>query len=125
MTRLSSIAAAGVGLSSVANILEDGFRVEAAFWAFILGTLILDVALAGLTVAIARSAAGRRRLLAMIPAMSLAGVLLFPPVGGPLMLGAWLAASAAAFALVVRPVPPHGDRGGRPDGLPELAEQVR
>jgi hypothetical protein len=100
--RLATIAAAAVGVSSVVNIVEDGFRVEAAFYAFILGLLIMEVALAGLTLAIARTGAGRRRLLAAIPAATLAGVLLFPPAGGPLMLGAWLAASAAAFAPVVR-----------------------
>lgn len=94
--RLATIAAAAAGVMSVVNIVEDGFRVEAAFYAFVLGLLTLDVALGGLALAIARTVAGRRRLLAAIPAAILAAIL-FPPAGGPLMLGAWLAASAVAL----------------------------
>jgi hypothetical protein len=105
--RLATVAAAGVGLSSIANVVEDGFRVEAAFFAFILGMLILEIGLAGLTLAIAGTVAGRRRILAAIPAATLAGVLLFPsPLGGPLMLGAWLAASVAALAPGMRQAAP-------------------
>ena len=110
VVRLATIAAGAAGVLGVVNIVEDGFRVEAMFFVFVLGLLILDVALAGLALAIALTAAGRRRLLAAIPAVTLAGVLLFPPVGGPLMLGAWLAASAAALAPVLREVP-----GARPN----------
>ncbi len=96
VTRPVTIAAAAAGVMSVVNIVEDGFRVEAAFYAFVLGLLILDVALGWLAVAIARTETGRRRLLAAIPAATLAAIL-FPPAGGPLMLGAWLAASAVAL----------------------------
>ena len=94
--RWATIAAATAGVMSVVNIFEDGFRVEALFYAFVLGLLILDVALGGLALAIARTVAGRRRLLAAIPAAVLAAIL-FPPAGGPPMLGAWLAASAVAL----------------------------
>lgn len=97
VVRLATIAAAAAAVMSVVNIVEDGFRVEAAFYAFVLGLLILDVALGGLALAIARSAAGRQRLLAVIPAATLAAIL-FPPAAAALMLGAWLAASAAALA---------------------------
>lgn len=114
--RLATIAAAAAGVMSVVNIVEDGFRVEAAFYAFVLGLLILDVVLGGLALAIARTEAGRRRLLAAIPAATLAAIL-FPPVGGPLMLGAWLAASAVALAPVVRH-PGSGDPAVRPAGAP-------
>jgi hypothetical protein len=96
VTRLATIGAATAVLLSVTNIIEDGFRVEGAFYAFILGMLILEVALAGLALAIVRSVPGRRRLLAATPAATAAAILLFPVVGGPLMLGAWLAASVAA-----------------------------
>jgi hypothetical protein len=94
--RLASIAGAGVGMSSVANIFEDGFRIDAFFFAFILGTLILDVALLALTIVIARTFPGRSRLFAVIPAGTVAGILLFVVAGGPIMLVTWLAAAAAA-----------------------------
>ena len=96
VVRLASTAGAGLGLSSLANILEDGFRIEAFFFAFILGTLILDVALLALTIVIARTFPGRSRLFAVIPAGTVAGVLLFVPAGGPIMLVTWLAAAVAA-----------------------------
>ena len=96
VTRMATFAGATAALLSVTNIVEDGFRVEAAFYVFVLGMGILHVALAGLALAIVRSAAGRRRLLAGVPAATMAAILLFPVAGGPLMLGAWLAASAAA-----------------------------
>ena len=95
--RLATIAGAIAGVLSIVNIVEDGFRVDAAFYAFVLGLMILEVALAGLALAIVRSAAGRRRLLAAIPAATMTAILLFPVVGGPLMLGAWLAASVLAL----------------------------
>ncbi len=94
--RYTSIAGAGVGVSSVANIFEDGFRIDAFFFAFILGTLILDVALLVLTIVIARTFPGRSRLLALIPAGTVAGILLFVVAGGPIMLVTWLTAAAAA-----------------------------
>ena len=99
VVRLASIAGAGSGLSSVANILEDGLRVEAAFYAFILGSYIQVAALAGLTVALAMTTTGRGRLAALIPAGTLAGLLLFPVAGGPIMLVTWLVAAGAALAL--------------------------
>jgi hypothetical protein len=99
VVRLASIAGAGVGLSSVANIFEDGFRIDAFFFAFILGTLILEVALLALTIVIARTLRGRYRLLAGIPAGTVAGILLFVVAGGPVMLVTWLGAAAAAVLM--------------------------
>lgn len=101
--RLATIAAATAGIMSVVNVVEDGFRVEGAFYVFVLGLLTLDVVLGGLALAIARTQTGRRRLLAAIPAATLAGILV-TPASGPLMLGAWLAASAAALR-AGRPLP--------------------
>jgi hypothetical protein len=104
--RLASIAGAGVGLSSVANIFEDGFQIEGFFFLFILGTLTLDVALLALTIVIARTALGRYRLLAGIPAGTVAGILLFVVAGGPVMLVTWLGAAAAAVLMSAgRPMP--------------------
>ena len=102
VTRLATIAGGTAGVMSVVNIVEDGLRVEAAFFAFVVGLLILDAVLAGLALAIARTEAGPRRLLATIPAATLAAILLYPLVGGPLMLGAWLAASVAALSPAMR-----------------------
>jgi hypothetical protein len=96
VARLASIASASAGLCSVANIFEDGFQIEWFFFVFVLGLLILDVALLTLTIVIARTAPDRYRLLAVIPAGTLAGILLFPVAGGPIMLITWLAAAAGA-----------------------------
>jgi hypothetical protein len=102
VVRLAFIAGASLGLSSAANIFEDGFQIEAFFFAFILGTLILDVALLALTIVIARTFSGRYRLLAVIPAATAAGIFLFVVAGGPILLVTWLAAAAVA-ALMSRP----------------------
>lgn len=98
VVRLASIAAVGLAVSSVSNVLEDGFRIEAAFFGFVLGMLTQQVALAALTLVIARTASGRDRLLAVVPAGTVAGILLFVVAGGPLMLATWLIAAGAAVA---------------------------
>jgi hypothetical protein len=100
--RSASIAGAAVGLSSVANIFEDGFRIDGFFLAFILGVLIMDVALVALTVVIARTGRGGSRLLALVPAATIVGTIFFIDAGGAIMLVTWLAAAAAAPALPVR-----------------------
>lgn len=103
--RLASVASASAGLCSVANIFEDGFQIEAFFLVFVLGLLILDVALLALAIVIARTAPDRYRLLAVIPAGTLAGILLFTVAGGPIMLITWLAAAAAAQRMSAAPTP--------------------
>lgn len=105
VVRLASIAGGGVGLSSVANIFEDGFGIEGFFFLIILGALILDVALLALTIVIGRTALGRYRLLAGIPAGTVVGILLFVAAGGPIMLITWLAAAAAAVKMSGRRTP--------------------
>ena len=99
VVRLATIAGLGPAISSFANVLEDGFRIDAAFFLFIAGTLILDVALLALTIELARQPDGRTRILAVIPAGALAGILLFVAVGGPVMLVTWLGAAAVALWL--------------------------
>jgi hypothetical protein len=94
--RLATIAGAGVGLSIVANILEDGLRLDAAFLLFVLGTIILDVALLLLSIEILQRTTNRARLLAIVPAATLAGILFFVGPGGPIILGAWLFAAVAS-----------------------------
>jgi hypothetical protein len=105
VVRLATIAGAGIGLSSFANILEDGLRIDAAFFLFIAGTITLDVALLLLTITMVRSSEITSRALGVIPAGALAGILLFVAVGGPVMLVTWLAAAAAALWLRPNRVP--------------------
>jgi MFS family permease len=99
VVRLATICGAAASLCSVANIFEDGFQIEWFFFVFVLGLLILDVALLALTIVIARTAPDRYRLLAGIPAGTLAGILIFPVAGGPIMLITWLVAAIAALKM--------------------------
>ncbi len=46
--------------------------------------------------------AGRYRLLAIAPAGTVAGIVLFVVAGGPIMLATWLAAAALALVLAGR-----------------------
>jgi hypothetical protein len=97
--RWADVAGAGAGLSSIANVFEDGFGIDAAFFAFILGTLIVNIALLALAITIARSMPGRYGLLAAIPAGTMVGILWFVTVGGPLMLLTWLGAASGTAML--------------------------
>jgi uncharacterized membrane protein len=99
------VVATGSVLSSAANILEDGLKLEWAFFAFVLGTLTMHIGLVALTVALATR--GRERHFALIPAGTSAAILLFVVAGGPVMLATWLAAAALAlnFARGSRPAP--------------------
>lgn len=106
VVRMASIAGLGVGLSSVANIFEDGFRIDGFFFVFILGTLTMYISLLALTIVIVRRFGGRDRLLAIIPAGTMAGVLLFVIAGGPILLITWLGAATAAALMSGRsPIP--------------------
>jgi hypothetical protein len=96
VVRLATIGAAGAALASGANVFEDGFRIEAFFFVFITGTLVLDLALLGLVIAVLRSRSALAALHALVPGLALAGVLVFVVAGGPLMLTAWLIAAALA-----------------------------
>lgn len=99
VVRMAFIAGLGVGVSSVANIFEDGFRIDGFFFAFILGAWTMNISLLALTIVIARTFGGRDRLLAIIPAGTFAGILLFVPAGGPITLITWLGAAAAALLM--------------------------
>jgi hypothetical protein len=103
--RLSSIAGAGIGLSAVANIFEDGFGFDAAFFGFVAGTMILNVSLIILVVVIARTMRGRSGLWALIPLGTVTGILLFVVAGGPVILVTWLGAAVAALTVARRQVP--------------------
>jgi hypothetical protein len=105
VVRLASIAGAGVGLSSIANIFEDGFGIDAAFFGFVAGTLTLNVSLIVLAIVIARTLPGRYALLALVPIGTLIGIVLFVVVGGPVMLVTWLGAAGAAVTVARRRAP--------------------
>lgn len=106
VVRGASIAAFGVGVASVANIFEDGFRIDGFFFAFILGVWTMHISLLALTIVIANSFDGRDRLLAVIPAGTVAGILFFVAAGGQIMLITWLGAATAAILMSGRsPIP--------------------
>ena len=104
VVRLATIAGAAAGLCGVANVFEDGFQIEWVFFVFVLGLMILDVALLALTLVIARTAPERYRLLAVIPAGTVAGIL-FPMAGGPTVLITWLIAAVAALKMPLPQTP--------------------
>ena len=93
--RASLVVASGAVLSSGANILEDGLKMEWAFFAFVLGTGIILIGLLVLTIAIVASA-GQRHF-ALVPVGTIAGLPLFVIAGGPIMLVTWMLAAALAL----------------------------
>jgi hypothetical protein len=113
IVRLASVAGAGIGLSGVANIFEDGFGIDVAFFGFIAGTMILNVSLIILAVVIARTMPGRSGLWAIVPLGTVTGILLFVVAGGPVMLATWLGAAAAAVSVARREAPIPAIVGGR------------
>ena len=94
--RASRTVAVGAVLSSAANILEDGLKMEWAFFAFIAGLAIMELAL--LALAIVLVARDGQRHFALVPAGAIAGLLLYVVAGGPLMLVTWLLAAGFALA---------------------------
>ena len=98
VVRLATVAAIAVALAGLENIFEDGFRIEELFLVFVALVWVLDLSLLALSITILRSGMPRAALLAAVPALELAGVLLFPPAGGPILLGAWLLAAWVARA---------------------------
>ena len=100
--RVSLVPAAGVALSSFANILEDGLQLEWVFYVFVLGSAIQLLGNLALTAAIAFVGRGGFRLLAVVPAGTVAAIILFVVAGGPIMLATWLTAAAVALALPKR-----------------------
>lgn len=98
----AKVAAGAAVLGSLVNLFEDGLHFEGFFVFFALSLLTLDIALLWLTVSVARAGNGPARLFALVPAGTLTGILLFPVVGGAIMLVSWL--GAAALVLIV-PMP--------------------
>ena len=94
--RVSLVPVIGAALGGVTNVLEDGLHQDWAFYGFVAGSVITMLGLAALALMLGFTGRGQRRLLAAIPAALFAGQLLFPVVGGILVLPAWLAAAAVA-----------------------------
>jgi len=99
VVRAALVVAGGFLLASLANIVEDGFGVDAAFFAFVLGLIVTNVGLVVVTLMLARRGPGRRRLLALVPLGALLAIVLAVEVGGPLMLATWLGAAGVAIFL--------------------------
>ena len=97
VVRLAGLAGAVLGVAGIANIFEDGLGLEWVFIIFALCSLLFELALLALTAVIARTARGTRRLLALIPLATGAGVFLMVIAGGPILLVTWLAAAAVAL----------------------------
>ncbi len=127
--RVSLVAAVGAALAGLANLFEDALHWAGppgssgwAFWLFITGTATTAVGLTALTVAVAVAGSGRLRLLAVVPAATLIGLMLFESGGGVLILAAWLAAAAMALGRPARTAAqaaptspwPRGTRADRP-----------
>lgn len=95
-TRVAYAVTAGALLASVANVFEDGFGVDAAFWPFVVGTVVIVPGLALLTTLVAFR--GRSRVLAVVPGACLLDILFLHPVGGGVLtLLAWLFAAAESI----------------------------
>ena len=100
--RLSLIAAAGAAIQSVANIFEDGLQIDWVFFVFIVGTGIVLLALTALAFVVGRAGAPGYRLLAVVPAATVAATIFYVWAGGPIMLVTWLAAAGAALVMPAR-----------------------
>ena len=100
--RASLVVGGGAALSSVANVFEDGLQLDWVFFVFVAGTFITVVGLLALVVLLAVRGRGGRRLLALVPAGTMAAIIASVEAGGPLMLATWLAAAVVALALPAR-----------------------
>ena len=104
--RSATVAGVGAGLSSVANVIEDGFGVDAAFFGFVAGAAILIVALACFAaITLYRGITPRRRL-AVVPVGTVAGQVLYVFAGGPIMFATWMLAAAFTLLMWKREGPP-------------------
>lgn len=96
--RASWVVAAGAVLASAANVVEDGLKVEWAFFVFVASTAIMLAGLLALTLLIVARSRGRG--LALVPIGTLAALLFYVTAGGPVMLATWLL--AGVFSLTSR-----------------------
>lgn len=102
VTRWAAVACLGFASAGIANVFEDGFGMGWAFLWFVLSTAVSLVGLLATTLAVALTQHGYRRLLALVPAGTFVGCVLFVEAGGAIMLLTWSGAALAAL-LVHRP----------------------
>ncbi len=103
VVRVSLIPAVAFAVGSLVNVVEDGLGVDGAFLGFVLTTAVGLLGLLALSVIVASHGRGGRRLLALVPAATIAGIIAYVAAGGPIMLATWLAAAALAPTLRRRP----------------------
>jgi hypothetical protein len=99
--RLTLALFAAGSLAALTNIVEDGLGVEKAFLAFALLTGFQLLALITLAIALGLSVGGPRRLLALAPLASAAGLLAYVNAGGPILLATWCI--AGLYLVATRP----------------------
>ena len=83
------IATAALLGSTLVNIIEDGLDVEAMFFAFVAATLTTLVALLVMAGILLLNPRGSQRLLALVPAGLIAGIVLFVEIGWLVMPTTW------------------------------------
>jgi hypothetical protein len=88
--------------ASLTNIVEDGLGVEAAFLAFVAELLLFHLSCLGMGFLILLRESGLDRLWAAVPVGTVAGIVLYVELGGPLLAVTWL--SAAMGCVLSRPV---------------------
>jgi hypothetical protein len=96
--RLSVLAGVGAAAAGVTNVLEDGLQLEWAFWGFVGSVAVIEVALLTLAGGLVLSARSVDRLLAIVPAGTLAAIALYVAAGGLVMLATWLAAAGMSLS---------------------------
>ena len=97
--RASLVVAGGAVLGSVANVFEDGLKLEWVFFVFVFSLLLIDLGLLALVIVLAVRGRGDRRALALVPAGPLLAIIFGVEVGGPLMLVTWIGAAVLALVL--------------------------
>lgn len=95
--RFSWLAGIGAAANSVVNIIEDGFGQDWAFMLFVAGSATTLLGLLGAAITIAFESEGKRRLLALVPLGSAAGIVLFTTVGSSLLAACWGAAAIVSW----------------------------
>jgi hypothetical protein len=79
--------------ASLTNVVEDGFGVEAAFFAFVAEMLLLHLGFLTFGFLILFRESGLGRLWAAVPPGTVVGILLYVELGGPLLAVTWLGAA--------------------------------
>ncbi len=100
--RAGYVATAALFGGSLVNIIEDGLDVEAMFFAFIATTLATLVALIVMAAILLLNPRGSSRLLALVPAGLIVGIMFFVEVGWLVMPATW------GIAIVLEMRPPRG-----------------